>query len=75
MWRARPGALKLPTTLLLAGRDRIIDNDATRSVLERLTARAVRVERLDAAHTMEFEPDPAPFHQLLCRAVARGKGS
>lgn len=67
--RAAKGALGVPTSLLLARRDRIIDNAATRELLGRLTAGAVRVHELDAAHTIEFEPDPAPFYELFVRSV------
>ncbi|KPK86054.1 MAG: hypothetical protein AMJ81_02155 [Phycisphaerae bacterium SM23_33] len=67
--RAPKAALRLPTTLLLARRDRIINNAATRDALERLTGGRVKVFELDAAHTIEFEPDPAAFHRLLCQAV------
>lgn len=63
------GALSLPTTLMLAGRDRIVDNDATRRIIDRLTAGKARVEHFDAAHTMDFEPDPAAFHAALLAAV------
>jgi len=69
---ARASALTVPTTLLLARRDRIIDNDRTRRLVERLTGDSARVVELDAAHTIEFEPDPAEFYALLCQAVAGG---
>lgn len=68
--RAPAGALKVPTTLILARRDRIIDNAATREAVERLTGGRVAVAELDAAHTIEFEPDVSGFFDLLCRAVA-----
>ena len=71
--RAGEGALTMPTTLLLAGRDRIIDNAATSRVVERLTAGRVAIEELDAAHTLEFEPDPRPFHESLCAAAVKGE--
>ncbi len=69
---ARASALTVPTTLLLARRDRIIDNDRTRRLVERLTGDSARVVELDAAHTIEFETDPAEFYALLCQAVAGG---
>jgi pimeloyl-ACP methyl ester carboxylesterase len=65
------GALSLPTTLLLAGRDRIVDNEATGRIIDRLTAGKAHVEQFDAAHTIEFEPDPAAFHKALLSAVRR----
>jgi pimeloyl-ACP methyl ester carboxylesterase len=67
----RRGALSLPATLLLAGRDRIVDNDATGRIIDRLTAGKAHVEQLDAAHTMDFEPDPAAFHAALLAAVRK----
>jgi len=72
--RARPGALAVPTTLLLARRDRIIDNAATRAAVDRLTGGRAAVVEIDGAHTLEFEPDPTDFHAALCRAVGAQKG-
>ena len=71
--RAAPGSLELPVTLILAKRDRIIDNAATAAVLRRLTADRVKVVQIDAAHTIEFEPDPAAFHGLLRAAVQHSR--
>lgn len=63
------GALRLGVKLLLAKRDRIIDNDATRAVLERLAGSRLTVRTFDAAHTLEFEPDPSAVHAALVEAV------
>jgi pimeloyl-ACP methyl ester carboxylesterase len=71
MLRAASAELSLPTTLLLAGRDRIVDNDATGWIIDHLTASKAHVEQLDAAHTIEFEPNPAAFHAALLTAVRR----
>ena len=72
--RRRPnGSLPVPTTLLLAARDRIIDNAATREIVERLTAGRAVVETFDAAHTLEFEPDPQGFYTALTAAMSRGE--
>ncbi len=71
--RAPEGAVVAPTTLLLAQRDRIIDNPRTRHVVARLTAGRAEVRSFPAAHTLEFEPDPAAFHAALLAAVARGE--
>jgi alpha-beta hydrolase superfamily lysophospholipase len=51
-----------PVLLLLAGKDRIIDNERTRRYVERLasTDRQV-IEYPDAHHTLEFEPEPDRF--------------
>ncbi len=69
--RAPAGAITIPTTLLLASRDCIIDNTKTRIVLERLAGDHLRVCTLDAAHTIEFEPDPTEFHHALTTALQR----
>lgn len=51
-----------PLLLMLAGRDEIIDNAATRSLFERLQqAQRTLIEYPEARHTLEFEPDPGPF--------------
>ena len=68
--RAPAAALALPVTLLLARRDRIIDNAATAEILRRLTDGRVNVVEIDAAHTIEFEPSPAAFFDILTAAVS-----
>lgn len=51
-----------PTLLLLAGRDQIIDNDATKIWAARLgTGKVTLQEYSDAQHTLEFEPQPDRF--------------
>jgi alpha-beta hydrolase superfamily lysophospholipase len=65
--RRAPRHVRVPVLLLLAGRDRIIDNDRTRAYLGRFgsTDRQV-IEYPEAHHTLEFEPDPMPvFSDLL----------
>lgn len=53
-----PDRLRCPTLLMLAGRDRIIDNRATRQWFERIaTADRKLIEYPEAAHTLEFEAD------------------
>jgi alpha-beta hydrolase superfamily lysophospholipase len=73
--RAPRGAVRLPTTLLLARRDRIIDNPRTREAVERLTAGQAGIVEFDAAHVLEFEPDPRPFFDALVASLARGEAS
>jgi alpha-beta hydrolase superfamily lysophospholipase len=52
----------IPTLLLLAGKDRIIDNVATRRFVERFpTTDTTVIEHADAHHTLEFEPNGPPF--------------
>jgi len=64
------GALAVPTMLILARCDRIIDNAATRAAVEHLTAGAATVREFDGAHTLEFEPDPTPFYEALSEALS-----
>ena len=51
-----------PTLLMLAGRDRIIDNEATKTWARQLgTSQFTLREYSDAQHTLEFEPQPDRF--------------
>lgn len=51
-----------PVLLVLAGRDRIIDNERTRRIMKRFSNASVDIrEYPDAHHTMEFEPGGPPF--------------
>ncbi len=59
--RDAAGRGRLPTLLCLAGRDRIIDNEATRRLVYTMAARKrVRVYE-EAHHTLEFEPNPTGY--------------
>ncbi len=71
MLKAPSGSLSAETTLLLADRDRIVDNAPTRRIITDLTAGKAHVQQHDAAHTMEFEESPEPFHAALLAAVRR----
>jgi len=71
--RSPPGGLKMPVTLILAERDRIIDNAATRRLTERLAGERLEVKTLPGAHTLEFEPRPEPLYQALADALRRGR--
>jgi alpha-beta hydrolase superfamily lysophospholipase len=53
--------LTVPTLLLLAGHDRVIDNAATRRFLEAAPTNRTVIEYPGAHHTLEFEPDGHPF--------------
>jgi alpha-beta hydrolase superfamily lysophospholipase len=57
-----PRHVKVPVLVLLAGRDRIIDNARTRRFVSRLASadRSI-IEYPTAHHTLEFEPNPDPF--------------
>lgn len=60
--RRRLRNLPTPTLLMTAGRDRIVDNDRTRTLMDR--SRLPMLERIhypDAHHTLEFEADPARY--------------
>jgi alpha-beta hydrolase superfamily lysophospholipase len=59
--RAPASSIRPPVTLILARRDRIIGNARTRAIVERLCQSKPRVVELDAAHTMEFELNPAEY--------------
>jgi acylglycerol lipase len=59
--RRSVGHVRVPVLLLLAGKDRIIDNARTRAYLQRLASADKEViEYPEAHHTLEFEPDPTP---------------
>lgn len=59
---AAPQHLAPDTSLLLAGDDRIIRNDATERWLRRVVARAPTMHTFPAAgHTLEFEAESAQF--------------
>lgn len=53
-----PPEVRCPSILMLAGRDQIIDNDATKKWYESLASQERALfEYPDACHTLEFEPD------------------
>jgi alpha-beta hydrolase superfamily lysophospholipase len=56
-----PRYVTVPTLLLLAGRDRIIDNARTRDYVRRFAGPVEVIEYPEAHHTLEFEPDPEVF--------------
>jgi len=73
--RQAVGKVKVPVRLFLAEHDRIIDNAATRMLLEPLLrekkngglrTQPTVIEYRGAQHTLEFEPDPSGF----CRDLA-----
>ncbi|MFL5329626.1 MAG: alpha/beta fold hydrolase [Gemmataceae bacterium] len=59
--RRCPAAVQIPTLLLLAGHDRIIDNARTRDYVSRFRGPTDVIEYPSAHHTLEFEPDGPPF--------------
>ena len=60
----------VPTLLLLAGRDCVIDNAATRRYASRFAGPVQTIEYPDAHHTLEFEAAGPPFHEDLSRWLA-----
>jgi alpha-beta hydrolase superfamily lysophospholipase len=72
--RAPEGVLRMPVTLIQAACDRIMDNEATARVVMRLTAGRAGIHELPGAHTLEFEPDPARFFDVL-REACRQRNS
>ena len=57
-----PGYVTVPVLLLLAGRDRIIDNANTRRFVESFaTSDKTIIEYPEAHHTLEFEPRPQRY--------------
>lgn len=68
---AKSGSLNVPTTLLLACRDRIIDNAKTAEVLQKLAGDRLRTVEFDAAHTIEFEADLTPLNAALVEAFGK----
>jgi alpha-beta hydrolase superfamily lysophospholipase len=74
--------LHMPLLLVLAGRDRIVDNRRTRSFFHRTGAvNRTLVEYPHAAHTLEFESDPEPYFAdltewittITCRSVTTSR--
>jgi alpha-beta hydrolase superfamily lysophospholipase len=57
----------IPTLLMLAGRDRIIENAKTRRFVEKFQAPTQVIEYPEAHHTLEFEAERHPFVQDLLR--------
>ncbi len=56
-----PKYVTMPTLLLLARRDRIIDNEPTLAYIERFAGPKAVLEYPEAHHTLEFEPEPIVF--------------
>jgi alpha-beta hydrolase superfamily lysophospholipase len=58
--------VRQPALLMLAGQDRIVDNERTRATFERLASPAKRIiDYPEAHHTLEFEPDPSRYARDL----------
>lgn len=59
--RRHARGLRVPLLMMLAGRDRIVDNDAVRALFNTFASRPKKLVVFeDAAHTLEFEPEAKP---------------
>ena len=63
--RSRRGRLRAAVTLLLAARDRIIDNERTTHWMRRIAESPPQIRVLDGSHSLEFEPNAEPFGTAL----------
>jgi alpha-beta hydrolase superfamily lysophospholipase len=67
--------LHMPLLLILAGRDRIVNNARTRAFFNRTGSRArTLIEYPNAAHTLEFEPEPERYFADLASWAAANAG-
>jgi alpha-beta hydrolase superfamily lysophospholipase len=66
MLRRIPTRVRQPVLLMLAGQDRIVNNERTRAYVDTLasTQRQV-IEYPEGHHTLEFEPDPTRYARDL----------
>lgn len=63
-----PKHVRVPVLLMLAGRDRIIDNARTVAYVQKFSGPEKQIiEFPEAHHTLEFEPDPSLFLADLTR--------
>jgi alpha-beta hydrolase superfamily lysophospholipase len=65
-----PHEIRVPVLVMLGIRDRIVDNERVRAFVQRLGTDDRTVIEYSAAHTLEFEPDPAFFKDLSSWARA-----
>jgi acylglycerol lipase len=70
--RAAPEQIHVPVMLMLAGRERIVDNLRTRDFFRRVSSPdKAEIEYPSAAHTLEFEPDAVRYLSDLSTWVMR----
>ncbi len=61
-----PPKVRQPVLLMLAGQDRIVDNDRTLAYCQKLATRSRTViDYPEGHHTLEFEPDPGLYARDL----------
>jgi alpha-beta hydrolase superfamily lysophospholipase len=66
MVKRAPSRIHQPALLMLAGHDRIVDNDRTRAYFRRLASeRRQVIDYPDGHHTLEFDPDPSKYARDL----------
>ena len=64
----------VPSLLMLAGHDRIIDNARTRSIVARFPGETSVIEYSGAHHTLEFEPPDHPWIEEMARWIEKRIG-
>ncbi len=68
--RRAPRHVTQPVLLMLAGEDRVIDNERTRRYAARFASRELVVREYPGAHhTLEFEPAPEPIFADLAQWI------
>ena len=74
--RAAPEQIRVPALLMLAGRERIVDNPRTHDFFRRINSPdKTELTYPAAGHTLEFEPDPAGYLRNLRNWVAHATGA
>ncbi len=64
--------IQLPIFLMLAGQERIVDNNRTQTFWNRVGSfHKALIEYPDAAHTLEFEKDPSKYFQDLDSCIKK----
>ena len=74
--RWTPRYVRVPVLLMLAGKDRIVDNARTRAFVERFASPDKEIiEYPTAHHTLEFEPEPRGYLDDLLAWLDRHSGA
>ncbi len=66
---AAAGSITVPSAMVLASGDQIIDNAKAEALFGCLTGGRGQVITLAGEHTLDFEADPMAFHETLCRVL------
>ena len=76
MLRRAKKRVQVPTLLMLAGGDQIVENEKVRRFVERFPATdKTIIDDPQAEHTLEFEPEGHPYLQDLLRWLEQGRGA